>query len=34
MTADPNFIDQTIGILSAAAMSKIERCLKKVLELP
>ena len=34
MTADPDFIDQCIGILSDAAMRQIEDCLKKVLELP
>jgi len=34
LTADPAFIDQTIGYLSDAAMQRISDCLKKVLELP
>lgn len=34
LTTDPTFIDQTIGILSDAAMRQIEECLKKVLEIP
>jgi mRNA-degrading endonuclease toxin of MazEF toxin-antitoxin module len=34
LTTDPTFIDQTIGILSHAAMRQIEACLKNVLELP
>lgn len=34
LTTDPAFIDQTIGLLSDAAMRQIEQCLKKVLELP
>jgi mRNA interferase MazF len=34
LTADPTFIDQTIGYLSDVALRQIEDCLKKVLELP
>jgi mRNA interferase MazF len=34
LTADPGFIDQTIGYLSNAIMRQIDTCLKKVLELP
>src|SRR5688572_11226380 len=34
LTADPNLIDQAIGLLSDTAMREIERCLKAVLELP
>lgn len=34
LTADPTFIDQVIGVLSDAALRKIESCLKTVLELP
>jgi len=34
LTADPGFIDQTIGYLSDAIMRQIDACLKKVLELP
>ena len=34
LTMDPVFIDQTIGMLSDAAMRQIEGCLQKVLELP
>jgi mRNA interferase MazF len=34
LTADPGFIDQTIGYLSNAAIQQINDCLKKVLELP
>src|SRR5260370_42485279 len=34
MTADPAFIDQTIGYLSAATMQQIDACLKTTLGLP
>jgi mRNA-degrading endonuclease toxin of MazEF toxin-antitoxin module len=34
VTADPNFIDQRIGVLSDAAMREIENCLKRVMALP
>jgi mRNA interferase MazF len=34
LTADQNWIDQVIGVLSDAAMREIERCLKAVLQLP
>jgi mRNA interferase MazF len=34
MTADPAFIDQTIGSLSDAAMQQIDTCLKTTLGLP
>jgi mRNA interferase MazF len=34
LTADPTFIDQTIGYLSGPAMQQINACVKKVLELP
>lgn len=34
LTADPSFIDQTIGVLSDPIMRKIDDCLKTVLELP
>jgi mRNA interferase MazF len=34
LTADPGFIDQAIGHLSAGIMRQIDACLKKVLELP
>src|SRR5438552_3673523 len=33
LTTDPDFIDQTIGLLSDAVMQQISDCLKKVLEL-
>jgi mRNA interferase MazF len=34
MTADPAFIDSTIGMLSDQAMRKIEECLKSTLGIP
>jgi mRNA interferase MazF len=34
MTADPAVIDQTIGVLSSAAMRQIDACLKATLGLP
>ncbi len=34
LTADPDFIDQRIGVLSDAAIGQIEDCLKRVMELP
>ena len=34
MTADPGVIDQTIGVLSSAAMQRIDACLKSTLNLP
>ncbi len=34
LTADPSFIDQTIGVLSDPIMQQIGDCLKTVLELP
>jgi mRNA-degrading endonuclease toxin of MazEF toxin-antitoxin module len=34
MTADQSLIDQTIGVLSDAAMQEIDRCLKSTLALP
>jgi mRNA-degrading endonuclease toxin of MazEF toxin-antitoxin module len=33
LTADPTFIDQTIGYLSDAAMQQVSDCLKTVMEL-
>src|SRR4051794_31547019 len=33
LTADPSFIDQTIGVLSDAIMQQIGDCLKRVLQL-
>src|SRR6266568_8804281 len=33
LTADPTFIDQTIGHLTTAAMQQIDVCLKTVLQL-
>lgn len=34
LTADPGFIDQTIGYLSDAILGQIDGCLKNVLALP
>ncbi len=34
LTADPSFIDQTIGYLSDAMMHQIETCIKTVLAIP
>ena len=34
MTADPAFVDQTIGSLSDATMQQIDACLKAALALP
>ncbi len=34
LTADPSFIDQTIGYLSTGTMRQIEACFKVVLDIP